>query len=78
MNNFDYNKMIQKRITEYYKSTKQYKKKLNLITNYYKKVEKKYYGFYNNSWHCLKCGIDMGCDNPRQYCKKFYCDEIIL
>lgn len=23
---------------------------------------------------CVICGIDMGIDNPRQLCKKWYCD----
>jgi len=25
---------------------------------------------------CIVCGIDMGEDNPRQYCEKTYCPEM--
>ena len=25
---------------------------------------------------CIVCGIDMGDDNPRQYCEKTYCPEM--
>ena len=24
-------------------------------------------------WYCLKCGVDMGPNNPRQLCRKYYC-----
>ena len=43
------------------------------------KCEKKIYGynFETNSWHCTKCGIDMGEHNPRQLCMKYYCDNDI-
>ncbi len=27
------------------------------------------------SWHCTECGIDMGFCNPRQLCKKTYCEN---
>lgn len=26
-----------------------------------------------DTWYCLGCGIDMGKQNPRQYCRKIYC-----
>lgn len=26
-----------------------------------------------DSWYCTCCGIDMGINNPRQYCCKTYC-----
>jgi hypothetical protein len=28
-----------------------------------------------DSWHCLECGIDMGKCNPRQLCRKTYCEN---
>ena len=28
------------------------------------------------SWHCTVCGTDMGPANPRQLCRKSYCDGI--
>lgn len=36
----------------------------------------KVYGGYNpetDSWHCLECGDDMGPNNPRQLCGKYFC-----
>ena len=40
-------------------------------------VETEVYGFNDitNSWHCLKCGCDMGINNPRQLCGKWYCSS---
>ena len=34
--------------------------------------------FYNvtsnlDTWYCLKCGADMGPQNPRQFCGKWRC-----
>lgn len=36
---------------------------------------KKFYGYNKekDTWHCLKCGVNMGTHNPRQYCGKTYC-----
>ena len=50
-------------------------KKQSLITNYYKKKVVKVYGYNDKtgSFHCLSCGIDMGPQNPRQLCSKYYC-----
>lgn len=46
------------------------------ITDYFKKKPIKIYGYNikTNDWHCLKCGISMGINNPRQLCGKYYCD----
>jgi hypothetical protein len=54
-----------------------------LLTDYYnykdenKHENQKIYGFNNNTghWHCLDCGLDMGC-NSRQLCGKYYCVNI--
>lgn len=27
----------------------------------------------SDSWHCLECGVNMGPQNPRQLCGKYYC-----
>ena len=46
-----------------------------LITKFFKK---KIYGYdsLENTWRCGECGIDMGPGNPRQYCGKYYCENI--
>ena len=31
------------------------------------------YEMNNYEWHCIICGVSMGCDNPRQFCAKSYC-----
>lgn len=52
---------------------------LNSETDFNKlKKNKIVYGFNKDtgSWHCTQCGIDMGYSNPRQLCKKYYCDGI--
>lgn len=35
----------------------------------------KVYGYneITNSWHCIECGEDMGPNNPRQLCGKYFC-----
>ena len=33
------------------------------------------YNPITNNWHCLECGDNMGPDNSRQLCRKFYCDK---
>lgn len=57
-------KLIQKKITMYFKHLKN---------------NKKIYGYNlkTYSWHCLECGKDMGSNNPRQLCGKYYCKNII-
>lgn len=49
--------------------------KQTLITDYFYIINKKIFGYNSltNSWHCLSCGIDMGPNNPRQLCGKYYC-----
>lgn len=32
-------------------------------------------GFHHESWHCIICDVDMGANNPRQYCGKICCDK---
>jgi hypothetical protein len=46
------------------------------ITDYFKKKSNKIYGYNikTKEWHCLECGISMGQQNPRQLCRKYYCD----
>lgn len=49
------------------------------ITDFYYPlvINNKVYGYNEKtrSWHCLLCGIDMGINNPRQLCRKSYCDN---
>ena len=33
------------------------------------------YNNKTNSWHCTRCGVDMGINNPRQLCKKWFCEK---
>jgi hypothetical protein len=55
------------------KSTQKY------ITDFFLEKGKKKicYGYNNktNSWHCTRCGVDMGINNPRQLCKKWFCEK---
>ena len=84
--------MIQTLITDYFyplnnKQNKNKQKQL-LIIDYYSKIDnsleiskkkrKKVYGYNSESgsWHCMECGIDMGSSNPRQLCRKFFCENI--
>jgi hypothetical protein len=63
-------------ITDYFGNNKV---KQKLITDYFvknnKKLPEKVYGYNEktDSWHCLTCGEDMGPQNPRQLCGKWYC-----
>ena len=59
-------------ITDYF----QIKTNQKLITDYFK--PKKIYGLNEKtgSWHCLQCGDDMGPQNPRQLCGKYYCQNL--
>jgi hypothetical protein len=51
-----------------------------LITEFYKPIlEKKViiikgYNILTDSWHCIICGQDLGPTNPRQFCRKTYCE----
>ncbi len=49
--------------------------KTTFITDYYK--PKKVYGYNlkTQEWHCLLCGVSMGKNNPRQLCRKSYCEN---
>jgi hypothetical protein len=31
--------------------------------------------YSRDTYYCIKCGVDMGIINPRQYCKKTYCEN---
>jgi nitrate reductase cytochrome c-type subunit len=70
--NFNENNIKQKKNT--FKQT--------LITDYFvknnQKLPEKVYGYNEktNSWHCLTCGDDMGPQNPRQLCGKWYCRNV--
>jgi len=60
------------------------KLKQTLITDYFvknnQKLPEKVYGYNEktDSWHCLTCGEDMGSQNPRQLCGKWYCQNFYL
>ncbi len=45
--------------------------KQTIITNYFKKMIKKIYGYdsENNNWHCIECGANMGPNNPKSAVK---------
>jgi hypothetical protein len=47
------------------------------ITDYFPKIKVYGYNSKTNEWHCLVCGISMGCDNPRQLCEKTWCPSMI-
>lgn len=34
------------------------------------------YNAATGSWHCTQCGENMGPGNPRQLCRKSYCDGV--
>ncbi len=53
--------------------------KTTLITDYYKPMTKKVFGYNpeTDEWHCLLCGISMGSNNPRQLCRKTWCENNI-
>ena len=54
-----------------------YKYKRDRIRNRLIDKNKKVYGYNRDtdSWHCIQCGIDMGQENPRQLCRKYYCEN---
>lgn len=49
--------------------------KQTLITDYYK--SKKSVKYNPNTWYCIICKQDLGEINPRQYCRKTYCENEI-
>ena len=65
--------MKQKLITEYFENSIIKKIKLDYLNI----SEELVYGYNpkTDSWHCLECGIDMGKCNPRQLCRKTYCEN---
>lgn len=65
--------MKQQLITEYFKNSIIKKIKLDYLNI----SEELVYGYNpkTDSWHCLECGIDMGKCNPRQLCRKSYCEN---
>ena len=52
------------------------------MTDFYdiKYTETVCYGYNDKtgSWHCLTCGVDMGINNPRQLCRKYFCENEYL
>ena len=70
--------MKQKLLSDYYSINK--KRKIDEACDNTCDVETKIYGCNpaTNCWHCLICGLNMGINNPRQYCKKTYCDQMVL
>jgi hypothetical protein len=52
----------------------EYSNKVNCTKN--NKIAK-VYGFNpeTENWHCLECGDDMGPNNPRQLCGKYFCHK---
>lgn len=38
-----------------------------------KKIKVYGYNYETDCWHCLECGDDMGPNNPRQLCGKYFC-----
>jgi len=48
------------------------------ITDYYKIKTIYGYNMKTNEWHCMQCGISMGKHNPRQLCRKYYCENYIF
>ena len=40
-------------------------------------TEEVVYGYNEktDNWHCTQCGVNMGPNNPRQLCCKYYCPE---
>jgi len=66
-------KKTQSFITNYFEKKRKNIDDCNYITN--KKNKIKVYGYNpeTDSWHCLECGVDIGSQNPRQLCGKYYC-----
>lgn len=78
---------VQSLITYYYEKKRKFTYdnnlcEMNCLNKTYEKNEtnkknkkEKIYGFNpeTESWHCLQCGVDMGIQNPRQLCGKYFC-----
>jgi len=43
------------------------------ITDYFARMLVKGYNHRTREWHCLVCGENMGLENSRQLCRKWYC-----
>jgi hypothetical protein len=45
-----------------------------------RKIEEKVFGYNEetDSWHCVECGVDMGPCNPRQLCRKSFCENYFI
>jgi len=64
--------MNQSKMTDFYK----YKPNHRVLHKIIDKNKKVYgYNRKTDSWHCIQCGIDMGQENPRQLCRKYYCEN---
>lgn len=61
-------------ITDYFEKKRKTIDDYDFITNKKNKV----YGYNpeTDSWHCLECGDDMGRNNPRQLCGKYFCRNL--
>ncbi len=75
MDQFANKRYVQTKITTFFKP-------IVSITHVSKPIEEfpstsKVYGYNKETdeWHCLSCGISMGTHNPRQLCKKTYCEN---
>lgn len=64
--------MKQKLITDYFNVISS-NKRIRLENNVVEIVLG--YNPKKESWHCIGCGIDMGLNNPRQLCRKTYCEN---
>lgn len=69
----------QKLITDYYQSINQNSESISTDTNSDRAHDQiniiRGYNELTDSWHCLICGQDMGRHNPRQLCRKTYCEN---
>jgi hypothetical protein len=66
-------------ITEYFEKKRKSIDNCNYTTNKKDKKDKIKVCGYNpetDSWHCLECGDDMGRNNPRQLCGKYFCRNL--
>lgn len=71
----------QSKLTQYYEKKRKLpeltksNEQTEIDTN--KKTKIHGYNFQTESWHCLECGEDMGPNNPRQLCGKYFCKNIL-
>lgn len=74
--------LVQKLITEYFEKKRKNINDCNYTTNKKNKKDNKdkikVYGYNpeTDSWHCLECGDNMGLNNPRQLCGKYFCRNL--